>query len=162
LLGAASVVIIIVVVVASSVSERATNHRLTPLPLARSSSRRVASRHPRASRAPFPFALPFAFARVALVVVRHRAAIERDGTLVVVVVVVALAIARAARSIARRIVVRRPRAEMTKHPFRHIHSSSSLSDARDAFDVRAREGDDRGASDDRWRRSWEDARARRG
>ena len=122
-------------------------------------SRRVASRHPRASRAPFPFAVPFAFARVALVVVRHRAAIERDGTLVVVVVVVALAIARAARSIARRIVVRRPRAEMTTHVSMH---SSSLSDARDALDVRAREGDDRGASDDRWRRSWEDARARRG
>ena len=123
-------------------------------------SRRVASRHPRASRAPFPFAVPFAFARVALVVVRHRAAIERDGTLVVVVVVVvALAIARAARSIARRIVVRRPRAEMTTHVSMH---SSSLSDARDALDVRAREGDDRGASDDRWRRPSEDARARRG
>jgi len=118
-------------------------------------SRRVASRHPRASRAPFPFAVPFAFARVALVVVRHRAAIERDGTLVVV----ALAIARAARSIARRIVVRRPRAEMTTHVSMH---SSSLSDARDALDVRAREGDDRGASDDRWRRPSEDARARRG
>ena len=103
--------------------------------------------------------MPFAFALVALVVVRHRAAIERDGTLVVVVVV-ALAIARVARSIARRIVVRRPRAEMTKHF--SIHSSSSLSDARDAFDVRAREGDDRGASDDRWRRPSEDARARRG
>ena len=124
-------------------------------------SRRVASRHPRASRAPFPFAVPFAFARVALVVVRHRAAIERDGTLVVVVVVVvvALAIARAARSIARRIVVRRSRAEMTTHVSMH---SSSLSDARDALDVRAREGDDRGASDDRWRRPSEDARARRG
>jgi hypothetical protein len=118
-------------------------------------SRRVASRHPRASRAPFPFAVPFAFARVALVVVRHRAAIERDGTLVVV----ALAIARAARSIARRIVVRRSRAEMTTHVSMH---SSSLSDARDALDVRAREGDDRGASDDRWRRPSEDARARRG
>ena len=118
-------------------------------------SRRVASRHPRASRAPFPFAVPFAFARVALVVVRHRAAIERDGTLVFV----ALAIARAARSIARRIVVRRPRAEMTTHVSMH---SSSLSDARDALDVRAREGDDRGASDDRWRRPSEDARARRG
>tara|TARA_B100000683_G_scaffold86735_1_gene85623 strand:- start:31612 stop:32037 length:426 start_codon:yes stop_codon:yes gene_type:complete len=123
-------------------------------------SRRVASRHPRASRAPFPFAVPFAFARVALVVVRHRAAIERDGTLVVVVVVVvALAIARAARSIVRRIVVRRSRAEMTTHVSMH---SSSLSDARDALDVRAREGDDRGASDDRWRRPSEDARARRG
>ena len=118
-------------------------------------SRRVASRHPRASRAPFPFAVPFAFARVALVVVRHRAAIERDGTLVVV----ALAIARAARSIARRIVVRRSRAEMTTHVSMH---PSSLSDARDALDVRAREGDDRGASDDRWRRPSEDARARRG
>ena len=65
----------------------------------------------------------------------------------------------AARSIARRIVVRRPRAEMTKHLSIH---SSSLSDARDAFDVRAREGDDRGARDDRWRRPSEDARARRG
>jgi len=97
LLGAASIVVVESNPLQSSVAANETKPHSIPHP-----SRVVgvvASRHRRASRAPFPFALPFALALVARVVVRHRTAIDPR----VALVVVALAIARVARSIARRI-----------------------------------------------------------
>jgi len=103
--GAASIVVVESNPLQSSVAANETKPHSIPRP-----SRVVgvvASRHRRASRAPFPFALPFALALVARVVVRHRTAIDPRIALVVValvaLVVVAIAIARVARSIARRI-----------------------------------------------------------